>query len=356
MELPAPLREADRRLAGLLNRYRLAEHLNPLNPAEARARWTAGRAAPPFTYAPVPWADEALRALDAVRPPEDHPLGGTIQLAAEEFRFFVLALRDRTAASFHALAEVHGWYPDPIAPPGRLHPSPASYQPARVPASEMLQVLRDALDTRGLQAWSTRLDPILSSRVLVDAPRREVRVNPRASFRDADKATLIAHEIDVHVQRSVNGDVQPLEVFRTGLPGALATEEGLAILAEERAGASTAHLVDRQALVAAAVLLAREAGFAEVHQMLAERVGPEAAWNIALRVKRGLADPAEPGVFAKDAVYHIGYHAVRDWLGAGGRLARLYVGKVATHHPVDAWVDAAWIVPAAAPALWDSGP
>lgn len=352
MDLPTPLRDADQRLATVLARYRIAEYLNPLNPAEARAAWRPDEAAPSLRYQPVTWADDALRDLDAVRAPADHPLGVVVNLAVEEFRSFVLALRDRTARAFDALARVHAWYPEHIDAPDRVQADADTPERATVSAVEMATLLQRALTERGMVRWSTRLDPLLSSRVLVDSPRREVRVNPRASFRPSDVFSLVAHEIDVHVQRSVNGDAQSLALFRTGLPGALATEEGLAIVAEERVGVTTGHLLDRQALVAAAVLLAREAGFAEVHRMVSDRVGPEAGWAIALRVKRGLACPGAPGVFAKDAVYHIGYHHVRGWLSAGGSLDTLYVGKVGLHHPVNEWIAAGWVVPQRAPTLW----
>jgi hypothetical protein len=356
MDLPAPLLEADARLERILARYRLAEHLNPVNAAEARQVWRTGSEAPPLAYAPALWADEALTAIDAVRPPLDHPLGRIVAGAAQEFRLFVLALRERTAAAFDALAVACSWYPEDLGLPDHLRRTAASSERATVSAREMVEVLAAAVRERGHTGWSVRMDPVLASRVLVDAPRREVRVNPRASFRPSDRASLVAHEIDVHVQRSINGGAQPLAVFRNGLPCALATEEGLAIAAEEHAGVSTAHLVDRQAIVAGAVLHARAAGFREVHEVLSDRVGPEAAWAITVRVKRGLADPAAPGVYAKDAVYHIGYTAVRAYLTAGGSLGALYVGKVGIDHPVSEWIAAGWVRAMEPPAFWFSPP
>ena len=90
--------------------------------------------------------------------------------------------------------------------------------------------------------------------------------------------------------------------------------------------------------------------------MLAERLGADAAWTIAVRVKRGLAMPGEPGTFAKDAVYHTGYAALREWLAAGGELKQLYVGKVALSHPVAQWIEAGWVYPGVLPPLWLNPP
>lgn len=352
MGLPPSVLLADEALHAVLCRYRVAEHLNPVNLPEARAAWGRGKDPPPFAYAPADWADEALRALDAIEPPDDHPIGAEIRAAAGEFGLMVRAVRDRTADAFDALARAAAWYPAPLDAPPRVRPSESSHEPARLTAAHMAEVLREALRARGIEGWVVRFDPVLASRVLVDPPRREVRVNPRASFRASERLALVAHEIDVHVTRAVRGAAQSLFLFRTGLPGALAAEEGLAIHAEQQVGVSHAHVLDRQALVAAAVLRARECGFGELHAWLADVLGPEGAWTVAVRVKRGLHRPEEPGCYAKDAVYHNGYHAVAGWLAAGGRLAELYVGKVALHHPVRAWLDEGWLTAGEVPPIW----
>jgi len=355
MGLPHPVHAADEALHRVVRRYRLAEHLNPVNLPEARAAWGGGADPPPFRYAPAHWADDALRELDGIGAPEDHPLGVELRDAAREFSLMVRAVRDRTAAAFDALARGADWYPAPVQPPDRVRPADTSEGPVSIPAAQMVEVLRAALEARGFRGWSVRFDPVLASRVLVDPPRQEVRVNPRARFREQDRAALVAHEIDVHVTRAVCGARQSLLLFRTGLGGALATEEGLAIHAERQVGVSHDHVLDRQALVAAAVLRARDEGFASLYAWLADVLGPEGAWAVSVRVKRGLARPEEPGCYAKDAVYHNGLHAVADWLHGGGRLSDLYVGKVGLHHPVEEWVREGWVRESEAPAIWRDG-
>jgi hypothetical protein len=199
-------------------------------------------------------------------------------------------------------------------------------------------------------------EPVLSSRVLVEAARRTIRLNPAARFRRSDEAGLIAHEIDVHVTRGENGAAQPLRMFGTGLARSLGTEEGLAILAEERVGTLSASFLPRQAVVSEAVRQAGALGFRALYELLREQVGSLGAWQIALRVKRGLARPGEPGVYAKDTVYLSGYRLVRDWVAAGGRIADLYVGKVGIEHPVGEWRAAGWVRDGRVPALWTVSP
>ena len=97
---------------------------------------------------------------------------------------------------------------------------------------------------------------------------------------------------------------------------------------------------------------ARELGFFELHQRIARDADPGLAWGISERLKRGLADPGAPGVYAKDAVYYQGYKRVTDWIDGGGPLSHLYVGKVGVADPVQQWLDQGLITPQPVPKLF----
>jgi hypothetical protein len=215
-----------------------------------------------------------------------------------------------------------------------------------VGADELIANLELALTDREIEGWTVLRDRIMSARVLVDGAKRVLRVNPDARFRERDLARLVAHEIDVHVLRSVNGEAQPLRCFETGLPGSLATEEGLAMIAEERTGTQSPGVLARQQEVLRAIQMAREMGFRELFSALTERLGHGLAWGICLRIKRGLDRPDQPGVYAKDSVYLRGRMQVSQWLESGGELAHLYVGKIGIHDPVQKWLEQGWIQPA----------
>lgn len=357
MTLPPELVEADARLHALHQQVRFSAYLNPLNEAEARAAFLAGeQPAPPFAYAPADWADDLLDALARLRVPRAHPLGQALHDSIEATALTARALRDRTRESFHHLAEHAGWYPTPLGLAGTLPdlalPALRDDDLAAIPHAQLLDALRGALPPGS--DWEVVLDPVMSARVLVAAAQREVRVAPGARFRRRDLRALVAHEIHVHVARARAGQRQPLRLFETGLHGAGATEEGLALHAEARVGALHPATLAQQRHVLRAVAHAREAGFAEVYEALVGDVGPTSAWNIALRVKRGLADPARPGVYAKDTVYLEGFLQVHDALSADPRrvLAELYTGKVGVGHPVGAWLSEGWLQPGEVPAIW----
>lgn len=338
--LPPSLLHADRALHALYERVHFSRHLNPLNGAQARQAFREGRHAPPFSYRPADWADDELRMLDGLRPPLDHPLGQMLAQAIQGSRLFILALRDRTPEAFDALARSADWYPDEaLLEAARGEQRGRDGAPFDVPATQMVSALRDGLKRRGLAGWRVEEDAVMSARVLVDGAKHLLKVSPRARFRRRDVQRLIVHEVEVHAVRSANGSRQPLLIFSTGLPGSLETEEGLALVAEERAGTASPGTAWRQGVVTRAVQWAREMGFRELHARITEVAGSGLAWGVSERLKRGLARPDLPGVYAKDVVYYKGSRRVRSWLAAGNPVELLYVGKVGLDDPVQRWVE-----------------
>ncbi|MSQ02139.1 MAG: DUF1704 domain-containing protein [Myxococcales bacterium] len=341
MQLPQDLLDADTALHAIHLRLAASRHLNPLDEVEAHARFLAGAPAS-FRYATLTDADELLRACDAVSPPLDHPLGREVAAAVEELRLSVLALRDRTALAFERLGVAAGWFEGAEAPTG----SPPR---VRKPDEEVLALtvvldrFRSALQARGFDRWRVEADPVMSARVVADAPRRLLRINPRATISPTDMEALVAHEVGVHVARAEAGAAQPLRLFSLGLAGSLVAEEGLALHAEAEACGLPVGASDRLALLAAAARRAREQSFSGLYRGLEPLVGPRNAWTTCLRLKRGLAHPEEPGVYAKDRVYWLGWCRVSAWLASGRSTATLSVGKVGLAHPVQSWLDEGWI-------------
>jgi hypothetical protein len=338
--LPPALLHADRELHTLYERIPFSRYLNPINVAEARQAFRSGSKAPPLRYHAAHWADEELARLERLEPPLDHPLGRLIQTAIDGTTLFVRALRDRTPEAFDELARHSAWYPDEdtlIAARSERHDR--DDQPFALGARDMISALRQGLVERGLGDWRVEEDPVMSARVLVDGAKRLLRVSPRASFRRRDIQRLVVHEVEVHAIRSFNGRRQPLKIFATGLPGSLETEEGLALCAEERSGSASPGTHWRQGVVVQAVEWARTMGFRELHEAISDTAGRGLAWGVAERLKRGLADPSAPGVYAKDIVYYRGHRKVKRWLDEGGDIRLLYVGKVGVDDPVQGWLD-----------------
>ena len=268
-------------------------------------------------------------------------------------RRLVDALDHRSAEAFDAMNSAADWYPDAALLSERF----VAARPTgslNVRADQLIEHFECAFISRQMRDWTIERDEVMSARVLVDSAKRVVRVNPKAHFRDRDLVRLVVHEIDVHARRATNGEAQPLRCFVTGLPGSLATEEGLAMLAEETSGTSSPGVLARQSHVVWAIDQARHLGFRELYDALCERVSKGLAWGICQRVKRGLSDPGEPGVYAKDSVYLAGRMRVKAWLDAGGDITHLYVGKVGIGDPVAEWLEQGWVKERPVPALWST--
>ncbi len=352
LPIPEPIRAADIALFELLQRVAFSRYLNPTNAQAARSKFRAGDKTPPFEYQPLSEADDLLRLLDAVDPPRDHPAGVLVGECIDGTRRLIRALRDRTAAAFDTLNQAAGWYPTPDLLALQFPKVTAPKQPMNVPAAALIERFEQALNERQMSDWRIVEDEVMSARVLVDSAKRIIRIRSSAKFRLRDLNRLVVHELDVHAQRAVNGSAQTLRCFSTGLPGSLATEEGLAMVAEEESGTATPGAMNHQLEVLCSIQHAREAGFWEVYKAIEERAGRGLAWGISLRIKRGLAHPDQPGVYAKDSVYLTGRTRVRAWLDEGGDIEQLYVGKVAVHHPVNDWIKQGWVTRQKVPTLW----
>ncbi|MEC7947851.1 MAG: tyrosine/phenylalanine carboxypeptidase domain-containing protein [Myxococcota bacterium] len=349
--IPPPVLAADQAHHGILTQVVFSRHLNPCNAEDARRAFLRGAEAPPFEYVPLREADALLRILDDSDPPRDHPAGALVGRCLDGTRLLVRALRDRTAAAFDAMARAANWYPDPALLALRF-PDARDATPLDVPAARIIARLERALEERQLTEWRVEPDTVMSARVLVDGAKRMLRVNPRARFRERDVERLVVHEVDVHAMRAENGMRQVLRCFQTGLPGSLATEEGLAMVSEAHSGHASPGVLARQTDVVRAIDRARQMGFRALYETLCDEVGPGLAWGISLRIKRGLARPDLPGVYAKDSVYLRGQVLVREWLDEGGSPDLLYVGKVSVTDPVQDWLDQGWLQPGRVPPTW----
>jgi uncharacterized protein (TIGR02421 family) len=142
---------------------------------------------------------------------------------------------------------------------------------------------------------------------------------------------LLHHEIGTHLLTYYNGQAQPFRQLYLGLAGYEAMQEGLAVFAEYLCDGLTA---DRLSTLAGRVVavdsLIEGATFADTFRTLCEGYGfgERRAFDVVLRVYRG-------GGFTKDAVYLQGLRDLLAFLGMGGDIRPLYVGKIAeTHVPV----------------------
>lgn len=151
---------------------------------------------------------------------------------------------------------------------------------------------------------------------------RETSIAPRRV------EALLQHEIGTHLVTYYNGATQPLRLLKVGLAGYDGLQEGLAVLSEYLVdGLSIARVRTLAARVIATESMIRGEPFASTFSQLVDRYGFEkrTAYTIVLRVHRG-------GGLTKDAVYLRGLVEILQYIGKGGDLSSLLVGKLAAEH------------------------
>ena len=158
--------------------------------------------------------------------------------------------------------------------------------------------------------------------------RGHLLIGSRMRFASSRVDPLVQHEVGTHVVTYWNGAAQRFRLLATGLAGYEELQEGLAVLAEYLvAGLSAPRLRTLAARVIAARAVSDGSEFIDTFRLLADGHGMSArsAFHISTRVHRS-------GGFVKDAIYLRGLQRVVDYLGDGGRLETLLVGKIAVDH------------------------
>ena len=180
-------------------------------------------------------------------------------------------------------------------------------------ALQLQASLDDYFDARVI---TVELDPDLIAKAAA-GPNR-IRLRAGAAFSDYDRHQLLQHEAFVHSLTALNGQRQTvLPSLSLSSPRTTATQEGLAVFAEQITGSIDIERMKRVSLRIEAVAMALEgADFLEVFRYF-ENAGQDRveSFTSAQRVFRGV--PTTGGcAFTKDTVYLrglIGVHTFFRW-------------------------------------------
>jgi len=154
-----------------------------------------------------------------------------------------------------------------------------------------------------------------------------------ASVGKRELRSIVAHEIEGHYLRKVNGKLSKYSLFSRWTAGYIETEEGIAIYNQTRfitkRDRKYYSIFERYFFVQYALkhsyrrLIKRLADFYDDDY--------EKVFMFMLRLKRWFKDPSKEGVFMKDVVYTNGYLAVSSFIDKWGDLKQLYMWKVWLH-------------------------
>ena len=327
-----------------------AKLLNPTMASRRRA-WESFRAAfrrrevisPIFEYLPLPrdTIAQSRRAL-AQLTYGDTEVDALFHSQAEQIRLQLDLLEARGTARFGDIAaEIHG-LPDPelqrlsrdiLEGRRKLDCAPDldhNDTGERLNAWAMAEEMRSALARMEIRDWKVIVLGEMSARMSVSARHKEVRIKSDSAFSLPDRDRLIVHELGTHVRRACNGFNTGLLNLGLGLERYMATEEGLASFMEQKHGLLRHSMTLIYAYRALGAHFAHHNSFADTFRALLDvGASPEIAWDVTLRVKRGLTDSARTGGNPKDYVYLHGHQIVTTFLTQGGCEEDLFIGKVA---------------------------
>jgi len=331
-------RAIDRALAQIDESLMLIKLLKPINLNEERERARVDRRYDPvLQYAPLEADIDSLEERLLSLSTDDTPIGVLLGKKRRELlqRVSLLRARGKARAFSDASRALFGAPSSVLLGAARsfLREQTACDLPAlassMLTAEEVAARFTEVLERYGLHDWRVEVSQRLVADCTVGGGKVYVRAG--ATFSPAHVDALVAHEIETHVLTAENGAHQPYELLRRGTANYLDTQEGMAIVNQNRV-LSPHH---EKRLGAARTLLgldfALEHSFSETLAYLEEELGyrPEKALNKAFDLKRGLSHTVEAGAFTKGIVYFRGQRAVEQFLHDGGNLASLYVGKIA---------------------------
>ncbi|MDP8033789.1 DUF1704 domain-containing protein [Pasteurella atlantica] len=167
----------------------------------------------------------------------------------------------------------------------------------------------------------------MSAKMSVSSLEQTLNIKDSATFTLSEIERLYVHEIETHILRNENGKKQKYEIFSIGFPNYLATEEGLATLAEERNHLRSKYDEMKYALRLILCDKCLTTDFWDLFIFVKQYITNDSdAFDMVARIKRGLENTALFGGYTKDQVYFSGYNQLK--LLPNEILKKLYIGKV----------------------------
>jgi len=294
------------------------------------------------------------RELDAIAAAADpdHPLGAYLVDSARQWHLAARLLESLGTPQAGALSVALYGHPEDPLPGGDTTTRDAArhfigiageldrellapQEQVSISAISLRLQLQSALDAFfGSRVITVELDPDMIAKAAAGAYR--IRLRDGAAFSDYDRDQLLHHEALVHSLTALNGREQVrLPSLALSSPRVTATQEGLAVFAEQITGSIDIERMKRVSLRTEAIAMALEgADFLQVFDSFrAAGQDPAESFSSAQRVFRGV--PVAGGAaFAKDTVYLRGLvevhtffrHALRE--GRLRQCRRLFAGKM----------------------------
>jgi hypothetical protein len=196
---------------------------------------------------------------------------------------------------------------------------------------DIVKVFNIAFKELGLDGWSVNKSMnIAKNGVKLGIKKNEILVDPGIERTKFKLRKTLVHEVGTHALRSYYGLRSGFEALsNANIPEYLDVEEGLATWNENNMGLLSADWLKNKAALAWAIYIGEELSFRELYNALLGVLPKYAAFDVVFRVKRGLGDTHDSGMYYKDVVYFRGFRRVRKKLEEDPSLYnKLYAGKI----------------------------
>ncbi|KKP41180.1 MAG: alpha-l-glutamate ligase-like protein [Candidatus Peregrinibacteria bacterium GW2011_GWC2_33_13] len=189
---------------------------------------------------------------------------------------------------------------------------------------QIKEEFQKVLESYKLENWEVKAkNDIISACVI--GKNSKIYIKEDIELSEKRLKSLIVHEIETHVLSAENGRMQPYQLFHTGTAGYLTTQEGLAIY-------NVSKIIDnsyRYLLLVECISQGVHSSFSKLAENLLDRgLTKIQAFDVVAKVKRGVEDTSQPGVFTKDYIYFKGYKEIKNYVKSGGDIKKLYIGKI----------------------------
>ncbi|PIP65370.1 hypothetical protein COU77_03115 [Candidatus Peregrinibacteria bacterium CG10_big_fil_rev_8_21_14_0_10_49_16] len=331
------LRAADKLLARINKDLSLLRYLKPINLEEQRVLLAnSAQHNPIFRYKPAPpELDEYEEQLQSIAL-DASPLGIVLDKKKEELlkRISLLRVRGQGAETFtQSSLALYGSLDTELLQQAHDHLATQIAcdlvkEEDVLSAKKASPIFEQALQTYGLHEWQVTISSTIIPDCMVSS--KHVYLRNDALFSTERIQALIAHEIETHALTAENGEQQPYDIFRRGFANYLDTQEGLAVLNQNRILSEYSEKRFGPAKTLLGLEHALSHSFADVRAFfLHQGYSDERAVTKAIQMKRGLTHTAEPGAFTKGIVYFRGWKNIEKFVKDNGDLKKLYIGKIA---------------------------
>lgn len=329
------LLDIDKALAKIEKKCLILKYVTPSNIEEEKQKFIEkkGEYVPKFRYNQIPFSlEESLIALKAIEIP-DIPLSRLLKRKKQEIQdklLFLQAFQEQNHSSMQELStKIFG----DIETENFLYTKKIlDWKTDVIPEDEMLdfeQIHSFIKKFNHIYTIKTRLvEGNLPARFTMKGD--ELIIKKGATVWKRELRSIIAHEIEGHYLRKLNGRQQKLSIFSRGTAHYTETEEGIAIYNQSRFISPNDRkyysIYERYYFLE----YARKHSYRRLISKLAEYYENEyeRVFSYMLRIKRGWKDVSKSGVFMKDTVYVNGYLKVQNFVDNGGSLEDLYMGKI----------------------------